>query len=512
MQYAAIKGAGYILVHTPDMIMHNGTTQTTEKITNPDSEYLKQVNDHLRSYDEVVKYPPNQTYIGNINPDELAGIEKPWVGKSTDNPNRYGKFGEIMPQIEFVGMMIVADVFGVVKVTKDYAAKIVAAYKENPLATEEELAKIEKAGAELAEIESLVNVEHSEGIYEEQVLVGCVKRAHDVDPNLNAHVMFENLVVKASGVIAFKNLIAKNNIDPAEIDYVIECSEEACGDMNQRGGGNFAKSIAELSGAVNATGSDTRGFCAAPTHALINAASLVAAGTYKNVVIVAGGATAKLGMNGKDHVKKDLPILEDVLGGFAIMLGQNDGVSPIVRTDFVGRHTVGTGSSPQAVISALVTEPLDRAGMKITDIDKYSVEMQNPDITKPAGAGDVPEGNYKMIAALGVKRGDLEKKDLMNFVSKHGMQGWAPTQGHIPSGVPYLGFAMHDLTEGKLNRAMIVGKGSLFLGRMTNLFDGVSVIIERNSGEAGGSDVSTAEIKKLIAESMKEFASNLLAD
>lgn len=62
------------------------------------------------------------------------------------------------------------------------------------------------------------------------------------------------------------------------------------------------------------------------------------------------------------------------------------------------------------------------------------------------------------------------------------MSGWAPTQGHIPSGVPYIGFARNDLTEGNLNRVMVVGKGSLFLGRMTNLFDGVSIIIERNTG------------------------------
>ena len=38
--------------------------------------------------------------------------------------------------------------------------------------------------------------------------------------------------------------------------------------------------------------------------------------------------------------------------------------------------------------------------------------MQNPDITKPAGAGDVPEANYKMIAALGVKKGELERSDI----------------------------------------------------------------------------------------------------
>ncbi|HCX04947.1 MAG TPA: glycine reductase, partial [Clostridiales bacterium] len=336
---------------------------------------------------------------------------------------------------------------------------------------------------------------------------------HDIDVNLTSHIMFENLVVKASGYLAFAHLLNNTNKQAEDIDYVIECSEEACGDMNQRGGGNFAKAIAELAGAANATGSDTRGFCAAPTHALIQAAALVKSGVYQNVVVVAGGATAKLGMNGKDHVKKDLPILEDVLGGFAVLISDNDGINPIIRTDLVGKHTVGTGSSPQAVITSLITKPLDKANMKITDIDKYSVEMQNPDITKPAGAGDVPASNYKMIGALGVKRGDIEKKDLLNFVNEHGMPGWAPTQGHIPSGVPYLGFALKDLTEGSLNRAMIVGKGSLFLGRMTNLFDGVSVVIERNPGVVEEEkSVSRDEIKSIIAKAMKDFGNHLIND
>ena len=30
---------------------------------------------------------------------------------------------------------------------------------------------------------------------------------------------------------------------------------------------------------------------------------------------------------------------------------------------------------------------------------------------------------------------------------------------------------------------MIVGKGSLFLGRMTNLFDGTSIVMEKNTGK-----------------------------
>lgn len=510
MSFPVIKAAGYALVHTPDMILHNGTTQTVEKITNPDSEYLKNITSHFRDFERVLRYVPNQVYIGNMHPEDLRGYEMPWHDKESGISNRFGKFGEIMPQDEFIGLMMLADTFDLVLLEKEFAQSVKEKLSKHPL-FQEDADKI-KDGVDIDAINKAMD-EHAEGLYQNGRIVGCVKKAHDIDVNLSAHTIFENLVVKASGILAFKNLLAKNNIPSEDIDYVIECSEESCGDMNQRGGGNFAKAIAEKCNAVNATGSDTRGFCAAPVHALVEASALVQSGIYKNVVIVAGGASAKLGMNGKDHVKKGIPVLEDVLGAFAVMVGQNDGVNPIIRTDLVGRHTVGTGSSPQAVITSLITAPLDRAGYKITDIDKYSVEMQNPDITKPAGAGDVPEANYKMIGALGVKRQELSKEEIPQFVLKHGMLGWAPTQGHIPSGVPYVGHAMEGLISGTLNRVMIVGKGSLFLGRMTNLFDGVSVIMERNTGETSHSgSISQAEVKAMIAEAMRELAALLLKE
>ena len=247
---------------------------------------------------------------------------------------------------------------------------------------------------------------------------------------------------------------------------------------------------------------------------MLHAAALVKAGTFKNVVVTAGGCTAKLGMNGKDHVKKGLPILEDAIAGFSVLVSADDGVNPQIRTDIVGRHTVGTGSAPQNVISSLVTNPLDEAGLKIVDIDKYSPEMQNPDITKPAGAGDVPEANYKMIAALGVKRGELQRNEIADFVKEHGMTGWAPTQGHIPSGVPYLGLLRDEILAGETKRAMIIGKGSLFLGRMTNLFDGVSFVVQANDGsaskESGGVDES--KVKAMIGQAMRAFAQGLMGE
>lgn len=509
---SVIKGASYVLAHTPQMIYHNGTTQTTERVVNPESEYLKAIDSHLRTYADAVNYWPNQVYIGNAHPDELAAVEFPYYDKVKEGAERYGKYGEIMPEEEFLLMVQVVDVFEVVKLDKGFVAAHKDAFAADPIITEDLVARVHE-GVEAAEIEHLVNEEHAEGLYFEGKLVGCVKRAHDIDVNLSSHVMHENLMSKATSVLALLYGVKNAGIAKEDIEYVIDCAEEACGDMNQRGGGNFAKAAAEIAGLVNATGSDTRGFCAGPAHALIEAASLVKAGTYKTVAVTSGGCTAKLGMNGKDHVKKGLPLLEDCLGGFCIILSENDGVNPEINLDIVGRHTVGTGSAPQNVIGSLVAAPLERNGLKITDIDKFSPEMQNPDITKPAGAGDVPAANYKMIGALAVKRGELDRKELASFTTKHGMTGWAPTQGHIPSGVPYVGFAREDILEGKINKAMIIGKGSLFLGRMTNLFDGCSFVIQANSGaEEANAGVSEEEVKGLIAKAMKDFAASLLAE
>lgn len=507
---SVLKATGYVLVHTPDMVLHHGTTQTTERRVNPESDYLKKIPSSLRTYEEVVAYAPNQTYIGNMTPQDLGKIEAPWYDKKVEGATRDGKFGEIMPQDEFIALMQICDAFDLVKLEKNFVANVKEAYNAHPI-LKDFTAQI-KEGEELDVIMHIINDEHAEALHHAGKVVGCVKRAHDIDENLSAHVMFENLVSKASNVLALLHLVAKNGINKEDIDYVIDCCEEACGDMNQRGGGNFAKACAETAGFVNATGSDVRGFCAGPAHALIHAAALVKSGAFKNVVVSAGGCTAKLGMNGKDHIKKELPILEDCLGGFAVLVSENDGVSPEFITDVIGRHTVGTGSSPQSVIGSLVTEALDKAGLKITDVDKYSAEMQNPDITKPAGAGDVPASNYKMIAALAVKRGELEKAEVATFADKYGMPGWAPTQGHIPSGVPYLGFAREEILAGTTKRAMIVGKGSLFLGRMTNLFDGVSFLVEENHGNTPEQSVSEEQIKGLIAEALKNFASNLLAE
>jgi glycine/sarcosine/betaine reductase complex component C subunit beta len=139
---------------------------------------------------------------------------------------------------------------------------------------------------------------------------------------------------------------------------------------------------------------------------------------------------------------------------------------------------VGVGTAPQAQLAALVGGPLDALGLAVTDVATYATELHNPEITEPQGGGDVPDRNYRMLAGLGVLRGELDEKDIPGFPRAHGLPGFAPTQGHVASAIPWLPHALARMAVGDLRRTMLLAKGSLFLGRLTRQWDGVSVTLE----------------------------------
>ena len=277
----------------------------------------------------------------------------------------------------------------------------------------------------------------------------------------------------------------RTGIDPATITHAIGCGEEAVGDRYQRGGGNVAKAIAESCELTGASAIDVKSFCAAPIHALVVAAALLEAGIERRVVVVAGGSLAKLGMKFEGALTAGYPILEDVLAGVAILLEPSDGSNgPVLRTDAIGRMPVGAGAAPQAQLGALVGEPLDALGVTMSDVGTYATEIHNPEITEPQGGGDVADRNYRMLAGLGVVRGELDTGAIPGFARAHGMPGFAPTQGHIASAVPWLPHALARMAAGDLHRTMLIAKGSLFLGRLTRLWDGASVVLGDLRGDA----------------------------
>ncbi len=90
------------------------------------------------------------------------------------------------------------------------------------------------------------------------------------------------------------------------------------------------------------------------------------------------------------------------------------------------------------------------------------------------------------------------------------MPGFAPTQGLIPSGIPYVGHGAKAILDGQIKNFMVIGKGSLFLGRMTNQFDGMSVLVERNDGRGDGSaQGDTSAMRDMLADAMRKVADEL---
>ena len=98
MNFPVVKGVAYGLIQANDMLVHHGTTQTSERRKNSESEHLEKLPKHLRSFDQAVSYPPNQVYIGNLSPDALREVPRPWYEKVDPGAARDGKFGEIMPE------------------------------------------------------------------------------------------------------------------------------------------------------------------------------------------------------------------------------------------------------------------------------------------------------------------------------------------------------------------------------------------------------------------------------
>ncbi len=473
-----ISAASAALAHVPGLCRH-GSKPARELPKNPEVE--AQFLASLRTFEQAVAYGPHQAYLGAIHPRDLP--ERPWVGAAANGEGRFAGVGELMPEDEFLGLLAAVDDFGLVRLGAQEAGAIAEKLACHPLKQHFDLEKVaaaagdvEAVAAEPGALKLHIGADH---------LAAAVRRAHESDAALTADVFLENLAGKATATLALLRVLHDNGIDPGSIDYVIGSGEEAIGDRYQRGGGNLGKSVAAAAGCVNASGCDVKNFCAAPIPALVIASSLVAAGVFQRVAVVAGGSLPKVGMKFQGHLKHDLPVLEDVLGASALIVEADDGRSPRVRLDSVGKHPVAAGSSNPRIIEALVFAPLDRLKMASTDVDDYATELHNPEITEPQGSGNVPERNYKTIAALALRRGDIGREEMGDFVANRGMPGFAPTQGHIASALCYVPHARARLLDGSAQRVQLIAKGSLFLGRMSEQSDGMSVLLESND-DAGG--------------------------
>jgi glycine/sarcosine/betaine reductase complex component C subunit beta len=461
-----VRAARFCVAHVPDLVPSG--SKPRRELALGGAPARAALYARLRPFEDALCYPPHQVLLGTLSPDALRELPRPWHQQPVAGARPRGPGGMMIDELSFYAALAEADTAKLVCFTGESAARLspIAGSPPIPTVTAADLGRaLARRGEPL-----YLGADH---------LAGAVVPAHDEDDSLSAHVLLENLAAKVTGALALRCLLESVG-DDEPVEYLIGCGEEAVGDRYQRGGGNLAKAIGEFAGVRSAGASDVKAFCAGPLHGMLMAGALVTSGLYRRVVVVAGGSVAKLGMKFRGHLSAGYPVLEDVLVGAAIDVAADDGRSPVLRLDASAVHRIGDGAAPHQMAEVLTAAPLRAAGLRLCDVDRYAVELHNPDITEPAGSGDVPTRNYQLIAALAVQSGEISRADMPQFIERRGMPGFSPTQGHIASAIAYMHHAVVGLTDGPMNRVQLVAKGSLFLGRMTSMADGVSILLERN--------------------------------
>ena len=88
-------------------------------------------------------------------PAELKEIPRPWYENPIQDAKREGKYGEIMPEDEFLGLIKAVDSFELVLLEENFQAAVKEKLLAHPVVGDlKELAKLDKNPAKLEDIQN----------------------------------------------------------------------------------------------------------------------------------------------------------------------------------------------------------------------------------------------------------------------------------------------------------------------------------------------------------------------
>ena len=226
MQQPVVKGAQFFLAHTPGLVRH-GSKPLREIAHDP--ALLPRLRAHLRTYSDAVAYAPHQVLLGNLRPDELASLPAPWYANLLGEAPAAGPHGNLVDEVQFLGLLRAADDFKLLQLEDSAAAAARAALQGYSLVTPGDLAKVqgqpESSIAARLQRSGALPLELRDG-----TVAGFVQTDYEEDASLAPEILLENLAVKATASLALRSVLQATGTDPASIDYVIGSGEEAIGD------------------------------------------------------------------------------------------------------------------------------------------------------------------------------------------------------------------------------------------------------------------------------------------
>ena len=129
---AVIQDVGYILVHAPDILLWHGSSIRQARQFEPEASWLASIPHHLRSYLQAVQYPPNQCVIGNLTPDELNQMARPWFRVAYLNKHP-ATCGEVYDEALFYAVLCYTDTFNLTVWSARFVDSVRLRISENTL-------------------------------------------------------------------------------------------------------------------------------------------------------------------------------------------------------------------------------------------------------------------------------------------------------------------------------------------------------------------------------------------
>lgn len=196
----ALKGISYFLAHVPGMVRH-GSKPSWEIEREPS--LLNLILNHLQTFEQVIHYPPDQVFVGNLDPDDLLQMECAQCRNFILDALRWGAFGEMMSEGELYGVMKVCDKFQPLWFEETFLERLSSQMGKHPLFAGHELQKLGK-GFWAKTIK--VKLKRKDAIplhVKGNSLIGCCQRARregaEEDPKLDPRILLEILASRPSG-------------------------------------------------------------------------------------------------------------------------------------------------------------------------------------------------------------------------------------------------------------------------------------------------------------------------
>src|SRR5436190_14750240 len=106
MAFPTITAVANVLAHAPGLVQY-GSKPLRDIAQDP--AVLDAITPRLRTYADAVGYGPNQAFIGNVDPESLASVSRPWWQALDAGASSSGPFGDLVDETELLGLLKLCD-------------------------------------------------------------------------------------------------------------------------------------------------------------------------------------------------------------------------------------------------------------------------------------------------------------------------------------------------------------------------------------------------------------------